>query len=1508
VNFDRLCDEVLSLIEYDETSLLNWGFVEVKDDLDRRLPELLEKLRPPYRDVWQTISEAETLTADDVIENLLERKLIFKSADGFYRSRFAEGVRLLILLRQRFSVEDWSTAPRLVEDVHIQLQRRRYPMRNVNFEQLETRLSDLKLNAAQRQTLRILTQTPQGQSYLLAAFQQRAVRRLLDRLKETSGETGVVVGAGTGSGKTKAFYIPALTYLASHISSKRHVSVMAIYPRNELLKDQFAEAVRETERLNSFLTQAGKRKISLGAYYGDTPEDAKDKYRIIPLDQDWTVPFLRCPVCEGDLQWRVEDRNKERSVLRCRNSKCGYTSDPDHILITREQMKATPPDILFTTTETLNQRLSRVSEANLFGVRTPQPPRMLLLDEIHTYEGISGANVAYLLRRWRKAAGYTDPSKRHALCIVGLSATLSQATETFARLTGIPSHRIDYIVPAEDELEEEGMEYNLVLKSDAASGASALATGIQTVMLMGRILDPLRITGSQMTYPPKIFAFTNRLDSVNRWFDNQTDAERTKVLSQYRLWDDTQPDNIRAAIDAGGQDWKVATLIGNDLTQPLSIGRTTSQVKGVDKEAKLIVATSALEVGYNDARVGAVVQYQSPFSMAAFLQRKGRAGRNRLTRPWTIVITSPYGHDRWAFQHSEVLFNPVLKPINLPVENYYVQKIQAAYVLMDWLAERLQRQIPNLDVWTLLKGDRTGNVQDTRKEIVTLLQKLLDDAATRQNYINFLREAMGLQAKEHDAVVRSLLWGEPRPILLEVVPTVIRQLASRWQSIKLKAESPPTLVQPDPKTLPGNPMPEFVTATLFSDLNVPELHLRLGKEKSEMEEFAQTFREVLPGKVTKRYLRHKNEGVNGWWLTLPDDLPKECPLNKLPIEFDKVPFALNIDGIEYLVRRPLEYRLASVPENIASASTASPLWRSAFKPIGAHGNEAQAQCIDLQAGSIWRSQIDAIEVFTRAFGTGVRVTRGLIGVHVTHWRNRNRIHKRVMFVQYEPSGDEKSQPTAIGYALDVDGLRVGYKPLDRVKLKNSPHWEEILRAARPLLYLDRLEKDPVITAADLTFFEMDGLSQIIRSSITALAISTGKSLREACKFFSSHFNDTVRRTMSVLFQGQGGDDDEETGGKLVQKLQEHLNNTDLRQALLKHTSVFWETDPDGMDEWLDRQYAASLGAVIFSALSDLVGDVDSNDLCLDVEYAPPQFWITETTPGGVGLIARIVEAMTQHPRRLELQLMDTLRHCDREELALELDTIARQVRAGSADFVEAFQQARDKRDFISLSKAKQQLTQALETHSIPVTRPLVVAVNSKFLRPNSDDATDDLIVELVELWHSEEARLGCDIDLRVFAVAANRVSHISEQLTDILKRIGGEKPVSDNQRFNLLQSMLWMKCTDSCEDCIKYEPRFQALVRPSRHLIRALIDQDVQVIDARDANWREALVESLSRRYEAAICCGYDQIEALKHRLLELLVEPVEIGVQVFFPVLERIERGADGWILHLIIREMIGT
>lgn len=84
----------------------------------------------------------------------------------------------------------------------------------------------------------------------------------------------------------------------------------------------------------------------------------------------------------------------------------------------RRRILADPPDILLTNYVMLDLVLTRPDERNQL-VRAAQGLRFLALDELHTYRGRQGADVAMLIRRLR------DECQADDLQVIGTSATMS---------------------------------------------------------------------------------------------------------------------------------------------------------------------------------------------------------------------------------------------------------------------------------------------------------------------------------------------------------------------------------------------------------------------------------------------------------------------------------------------------------------------------------------------------------------------------------------------------------------------------------------------------------------------------------------------------------------------------------------------------------------------------------------------------------------------------------------------------------------------------------------------------------------------------------------------------------------------------------------------------------------------------------------------------------------------------------------------------------------------------
>lgn len=338
---DSLVRDFLNSLEKLEVRLLSWGVVDVRGGF--REEEIIE-LAENFVDAHQ--ADIEPI---DLVAELLKRRLLVEfnlRGDRIYRTRMAESVRLFARLRQLFPNRDWQTSPTLVADYRFSLRQRIYPQRNIKPEEAVQKLETDKLLTPNRRTaLEAMLRSP-NRTLELADFQLRATARMLRDLNSTKSR-GMIVCAGTGTGKTLAFYLPALTYIAGLVKNTFWTKAIAIYPRNELLKDQFSETYTEARRLDAVLTAQGQRKILIGAFFGLTPRQAdpdddwlKEKWK---AERDgFTCPYLRCPQCGGALSWKREDLAKRKEQLTCLSHDCSAVIRDDEIILTRDRMIKSP--------------------------------------------------------------------------------------------------------------------------------------------------------------------------------------------------------------------------------------------------------------------------------------------------------------------------------------------------------------------------------------------------------------------------------------------------------------------------------------------------------------------------------------------------------------------------------------------------------------------------------------------------------------------------------------------------------------------------------------------------------------------------------------------------------------------------------------------------------------------------------------------------------------------------------------------------------------------------------------------------------------------------------------------------------------------------------------------------------------------------------------------------------------------------------------------------------------
>lgn len=1506
-------DELLNKIEDLELLSLRWG--DVSGSLSREtVVSLAEAILPGQ--------------GEDLIEALLDAALlhtVYAIGSGErYRSRFAELVRLLSRLRQTFPGEAWQGSPPLVSDYRLDLRKRRYPRRDVS---AEDSLAEIEgLTALQQAVWRTLAPPS------ISAFQLRAAKALLGRAEH---DVGVIVGAGTGAGKTLAFYLPVYVRLAELIRQGEHwTKVVAIYPRNELLKDQLSEAYKNAAAVSALLRAAGRRPMRVAPYYGDTPRDATERavegiWRGRPAG--YICPFMRCE-CGADLMWSKSDIAAQNERLVCANN-CGYVTDPDVLVLTRRRQVSQPADILFTTTEMLNRSLSDQTRRALFGARCPQSrrPEFLLLDEAHTYSGVAGAQAALTLRRWRYLCG-------GPVSWVGLSATLDQARDFFADLTGLSPAAVTEVVPHEDEFEEEGREYQIALRGDPAARTSLLSTSIQAAMLVARFLDPAN-GRSERRFGRRLFAFTDDLDVNHRLFDNLRDAEaynrfgrpdpQREPLANLRSLQGQGPgetDAERRARDMDGQRWRAAETIGRNLADRLTIARTTSRDPGVDGGADVVVATSALEVGFNDPTVGAVLQHKAPRNSAAFLQRKGRAGRYRKMRPLMLTVLSDYNRDRLFFQSAEHLFNPGLPAQSLPVRNEYVLRMQAAFALLDWLGDQ-PRNTPAGSVWKTVAAPSTPNWDDRawRSHLQQLLAEVLrDDSKHRQSLRRHLRNALRID----EVTVDRLMWEAPRSILLEVVPTLLRRLFRDWQ---LAWPSP---AQTHDRWIKDHPLPDFAPRALFSDLNLPELeilvasHRNGGPDTPEALPLQQGLSQLAPGRVTRRFGDHIGglahwfavpPGVTSWRLPVSNYARSAQALGPRTGEAER-------GWVTMPVYRPWSVRIQVAHELVVGVTSNSALtWASAFAPKG------QAVAIAAPARTAWRELVEGVEIYLHQFRAAVVVDRFAPGARAEIRRPGG--VAQVVDIAFE---DSAGGAAAIGFQLETDGLAVRLRLPSPVDLGAAVLPEQVLRGLVTGLHRRLVASDPLLSR-EINQFMRAWLRQVHLICCAQHALDRGMDIRDAVHaIYSAGVLAPYGAVLDVLLGVQridapGGEDDEEFESdeapdqpdgasvapnarrdrleRLKAALRDELAKPAVLERLKENLLEALDRTSPSRGEYMRRALEGTLAEGLMTAAGAATPrHAAAEAMVVDVATDPMQpisatLWLTETTLGGAGVLQALADRFAETPRILFRSIEAALEPSDLEVAASALIRVYH-LAEREEEVADAIAQVRANLDHAPRAAARARLLALLEARGIETSRAFVVSLSARMLAPGIGVAHDDLVRRLLSFWHDAEDRLGLEIDLREIAVMAAA----DGAATDLAIRAGiFEASVPLAFRAQVFAGVLWPRAPAVHRESLSSWNPYRRPLPCEPAMVRALLFDGARAAVRLDqADWFERFAALLAHDGAATLSTPLSQQPLLGEAIVRLQAEPIHVGALSLYAALERVAKDEEQIWASFVLREQV--
>ena len=270
----------------------------------------------------------------------------------------------------------------------------------------------------------------------------------------------LVVTTGTGSGKTECFLLPLLAELAREstnwpsspstpskrkwwenddtgwISQWAHtgrrnsglhaIRAVVLYPLNALVEDQLRR-LRQTLDSDAVLQwmdaeRAGNR-VTFGRYTGATPVSGSP-------DNERAVERLRerlLHIAEESAAVRADDD----LPIDVRHY---FPNIDGGEMWSRWDMQDTPPDILITNYHMLNIMLMRQVEAGMFEqtkawLESDSANKFfLVVDELHSYRGTPGTEVAYILRLLLDRLGLSPESPQ--LVILATSASVTDTSES----------------------------------------------------------------------------------------------------------------------------------------------------------------------------------------------------------------------------------------------------------------------------------------------------------------------------------------------------------------------------------------------------------------------------------------------------------------------------------------------------------------------------------------------------------------------------------------------------------------------------------------------------------------------------------------------------------------------------------------------------------------------------------------------------------------------------------------------------------------------------------------------------------------------------------------------------------------------------------------------------------------------------------------------------------------------------------------------------------------------
>jgi hypothetical protein len=606
------------------------------------------------------------------------------------------------------------------------------------------------------------------------------------------------------------------------------------------------------------------------------------------------------------------------------------------------------------------------------------------------------------------------------------------------------------------------------------------------------------------------------------------------------------------------------------------------------------------------------------------------------------------------------------------------------------------------------------------------------------------------------------------------------------------------------------------------------------------------------------------------------------------------------------------------------SSNAQLTWRT---DIVARGDPVS---VPVAPRSPWRPFISSVDFYLHRFRASAAVRRFAPTAHATVRTLKDEFAVALHF------RSDDNRPAAIGFEIEVDGFRLDVVLPSGEQSSASLLSPQTLRGAK-LAYLRERFRDDARLPPELNGFQRDWLFQMLAAALAAAAASGRDVASLADDLLSdARIDDAFRDVMHVYFgslpftppddadedfeeDGSEGEDDQgesaasqtmHAAPRLQKALALHLVLPEVREGLRAIAREALTPDSAAFDAWLRRLVLETLGeAMLQACMTAAPRQATLDNLLVDIREGsadrPASIWITETTLGGAGVLQSFAERFAGEPNSFFDAVEAALAPTDFELVDGGLRRIL-VLACSDPDVRNGMVRLRATESHSGSAEVWRELSATLTKHGgVDLSHALVVALNSRLLRPGAGPAFDELLAGLAAHWDSLENRLGIAVGLREFsyAVSSNKVwgdrvrAHVSTNLPGVA--------AANVSVFSAVFGMLWPRESEVRRTSLSaYNPYRSARATDPAVVRELLLRRTVRTVELSTPSWREALYAAFAEDGACRLRASTAQARELRAALVLLGATPADVGVLQFFPVVERIQRGEDCILVDLLLRE----